>query len=125
MHISHCWLPSTVGGLFQVKSKNRGIVAIWAISSAGKSEILLCESLMIRMRRRKHKVVTNRHRHGVEAIPNADNFHDTLPLELAGRADRPASTQRPGVSCSIVFGRQPVHFYIAAQRGASVAFGPR
>jgi hypothetical protein len=54
---------------FQEESKNLGISAIWAVSSARKSEIVSCESLMAGMRPGKHKVVTVRHRRGVEAMP--------------------------------------------------------
>ena len=51
------------------------------------------------MRRPKHKVVTGP---GVKATPKADNFHDTLPLELAGRADGPGVSSKTWRLRSIV-----------------------
>ena len=124
MRFSHCLRPSNVREYSRRNQKNRGINAIWAISSAGKSEILFCESLMVGMRRRKHKVVTSRHRRGVEAISKADSFHDTLPLELAVRAGLSSKTKHLALDRIRPYPSPTPSITVAARRGASVAFEP-
>ena len=59
------------------------------------------------MRRPKHKVVTGP---GVKATPKADNFHDALPLELAGRADGPGVSSKTWRLPLDRITRQPIHF---------------
>jgi hypothetical protein len=46
--------------------------------------------------------VVSRARCGERMKSDADNFYDSLPLELAGRADGQTPARRPGVSCPIV-----------------------
>lgn len=78
----------------------------------------------LEMRRRKHKVVTSRHRRGVEAISKADSFHDTLPLELAVRAGLSSKTKHLALDRIRPYPSPTPSITVAARRGASVAFEP-
>jgi hypothetical protein len=80
------------------------------VSSAGKEEILLCESFMVGMVRRKHKVVTRRDLGGVETRSKRATPMKLLAGRLETRSALSITTQSWGV-------RSTAFFYTGITRG--------
>jgi hypothetical protein len=92
-------LPASVQrqGIFQIKSKNLGIIAILAILVRNRTGNNVCESLMGRMLRRKHKFVTLDIGVALRPCQSKEELLDYVAREpLSGRP-----TPAPGLKSSL------------------------